>query len=265
MDVSEVKVLARRANGILFVVPVFILLSGFALVYSILVLNDVIEPDKDILWVIYMFSFTGYSRYSHYGIGRYYRKIERFNRAWDMEYVYNMSPSQDEPFGFYAISLDAILWHCIVCHGLYLLAFLLPFLVRLFTPKTIMEYDDFGVYIYRTGKPVTLLRYKEIWSTYSEGDFDDVEFSYHRGFYPRRNIKIGDPFWGMFKTGSIRIETPDDFICLNGIHCVKAVEKELKRMVKKSRQEFIDEMEEKIKEIQRQRELEELAKHNPDT
>lgn len=64
MDVSEVKVLARRANGILFVAPVFILLSGFSLVYSILVLNNVIVPDKDILWVIYMFSFSGYSRYS---------------------------------------------------------------------------------------------------------------------------------------------------------------------------------------------------------
>ena len=58
MDVSEVKVLARRANGILFVAPVFILLSGFCLVYSILVLSDIIEPDKDILWVIYLFTFS---------------------------------------------------------------------------------------------------------------------------------------------------------------------------------------------------------------
>ena len=265
MDVSEVKILARRANGILFVAPVFILLSGFAMIYSILALNDVIVTDKDVLWIIYMFSFIGYSRYSHYGVGRYYHKIERFNRAWDMEYVYNMSPSQDEPFGFYAISLDAILWHCIVCHGLYLLAFLVPFLVRVFTPRTIMEYDDHGLYIYRMGKPVTPLRYEEIWSAYSEGDFDNVEFCYHRGFHTRKNIKVGDPFWGMFKTGSIRIETPDDFICLGGIYHVKEVEKEIKRMVRKNRREFLDEMYENIEENQRQRELEELAKHNPDT
>ena len=46
---------------------------------------------------------------------------------------------------------------------------------------------------------------------------------------------------------------------------MKDVERELKRMVKKSRQEFIDGMEERIKENQRQRELEELAKHDPDT
>jgi len=261
MDVSEVKVLARRANGILFIAPAFILLSGFALVYSILVLNDVIVPDKDVLWVIYLFTISGGSRRYY----RYSRKIERFNWAWDMEYVYNIAPSENEPFGFYSNSLDAILWHCIVCHGFYFLTFLVLFLARLSTPKTIMEYDDFGVYIYRTGKPVTLLRYKEIWSAYSEGDFDNVEFCYHRGFHTRKNIKVGDPFWGLFKTGSIRIETPDDFICLDGIYRVKAVEREIKRMVKKNRQEFIEEMEERIEENQRQRELEELAKHNPDT
>ncbi len=263
MDVSEVRVLARRANGILFVAPVFILLSGFCLVYSILVLNDVIEPNKDVLWVIYLFTFSGGRR--HYSNFSYYRKIERFNRAWDMEYVYNIEPSENEPFGFYSISLDAILWHCIVCHGFYFLIFLLLFLDRMSTPKTIMEYDDFGVYIYRTGKPVTLLRYEELWSTYAEEDFEEVEFCYHRGFHRSRNIKISDPFWGIFKTGSIRIETPDDFICLGGIYHVKEVEKEIKRMVRKNRREFLDEMYEGIEKSQRQRELEELAKHNPDT
>ena len=128
-----------------------------------------------------------------------------------------------------------------------------------------MEYDDFGLYIYRTGKPVTLLRYKEIWSTYSEEDFENIEFCYHRGFYRVRNISVSNPFWGLFKTGSIRIEIPDGFINLGGIYHVREVERELKRMVKKNRQEFIDDLEEKIKENQRQRELEELAKHNPNT
>ena len=266
MDVSEVKVLARRANGILFIMPVFVLLSGFALLYSILVLTDAIVPDKDTLYIIYLFSGAGYRRhryYSHYYSNSY--RAEMFNRAWDNEFVYNLDFSDSEYFGWNISSLDGILWWCIFSYSLFFVCFLVLFLARLSIPRTIMEYDDFGLYIYRTGKPVTLLRYKEVWSTYSEGDFDNVEFSYHRGFYPRRNIKIGDPFWGLFKTGSIRIETPDDFICLNGIYCVKTVEKELKRMVKKNRQEFVDEMEEKIKEIQRQRELEELAKHNPDT
>lgn len=264
MDVSEVRVLARRANGILFVMPVFILLSGFCLVYSILVLTDAIAPDKDILCNIYLFTYLG-GRRRYYSSYRYDRKIERFNWAWDMEFGSGMGATETEPYGFFPAGFDMILWQCIVCQGIYFLCFLIPFLTRLFTPRIIMEYDDFGVYIYRTGSPVTLLRYKELWSTYSEADFDNVEFCYHRGFHTRRNIKVGDPFWGMFKTGSIRIETPEDFICLSGIYRVKDVEREIKRMVKKKRKEFIDEMEENIRENQRKRELEELAKHNPDT
>lgn len=262
MDVSEVKVLARRANGILFVTPVFILLSGFAFVYSILVLADVIEPDKDMLWTIYMFSYTGRRRryYSNYS-----RKLDRFNSAWNQEFVYGNDVFESEYFVHLIDSFDLILWQCIFSQGLYFFGLLLPFLTRLFTPRTIMEYDDFGVYIYRTGKPVTLLRYKEVWSTYVEEDLENVEFCYYRGFYRCRNISVSNPFWGIFKTGSIRIEIPDGFINLGGIYHVKEVERELKRMVKKNRQEFIDEMEERIQENQRQRDFEELAKHNPDT
>ena len=61
------------------------------------------------------------------------------------------------------------------------------------------------------------------------------------------------------------MKPPDDFICLDGIYHVKEVEKEIKRMVRKNRREFLDEMYENIEENQRQRELEELAKHNPNT
>ncbi len=265
MDVSEVKVLARRANGILFVAPVFILLSGFSLVYSILVLADIIVPDKDILWVIYLFT---------YGSFRY--KRSHFNGFWEYNFGYYSGISEDLASetrfshiysdGIDSIwSFDNLLWECIISYGICFFVLLILYIARLSTPKTIMEYDDHGLYIYRTGKPVLLLRYEEIWSAYSEGDFDNVEFCYHRGFHTRKNIRVGDPFWGTFKTGSIRIETPDEFICLDGIYHVKEVEKEIKRMVRKNRQEFIDEMEEKIKENQKQRELEELAKHNPDT
>ena len=77
MDVSEVKVLARRANGILFVMPVLIILSGFCLVYSILVLKDVIEPNRDTLFMIYLFTF----------LDRY--KFSSFRHAWNSEFIYN--------------------------------------------------------------------------------------------------------------------------------------------------------------------------------
>ena len=264
MDVSEVKVLARRANGILFGMPVFMLLSGFCLVYSILALTDVIVPDKETLHIIYLFSGVGRRRRGsfYYGFG-YRRRI--FEQAWDNEFVYGLDFSDDELVILNRYSLDGILWGCIFYYGLFFLACLFVFLARLSVPRIIMEYDDFGLYIYRTGKPVTLLRYKEIWSTYSEEDFENVEFCYHRGFYRCRNIKVSNPFWGIFKTGSIRIEIPDGFINLGGIYHVREVEREIKRMVKNNRQEFIDELEENIKANQRQRELEELAKHNPNT
>ena len=263
MDVSEVKVLARRANGILFIAPVFILLSGFALVYSILVLNDKIVPDKDVLWIIYMFTFLDRHKFSH------------FNDAWDDKFTYGfLYQDADIETRFDHINdlsigsinlFDLMLWECIISYSFYMLVFGVVFLQRILTPRIIIEYDDFGFYIYRMGKPVTLLRYEELWSTYAEEDFENVEFCYHRGFYRSRNIKISDPFWGIFKTGSIRIETPEDFICLGGIYHVKEVEREIKRMVRKNRREFLDEMYENIEENQRQRELEELAKHNPDT
>ena len=264
MDVSEVKVLARRANGILFLMPVFMLLSGFALIYSILVLKDVIEPDKDILYLIYLFSCVGHRRRGTILYGFNYRR-RIFEQAWNNEFVYGLDFSGNEFVLFNRYSLDGILWECIFYYGLIFVACLFVFLARLSVPRIIMEYDDFGLYIYRTGKPVTLLRYKEIWSTYSEEDFENIEFCYHRGFYRVRNISVSNPFWGLFKTGSIRIEIPDGFINLGGIYHVREVERELKRMVKKNRQEFVDDLEEKIKENQRQRELEELAKHNPDT
>lgn len=264
MDVSEVKVLARRANGILFVAPVFILLSGFALVYSILVLNEAIEPDKDTLWWIYMFTFL------------YRYKISGFRHAWDYRYAYNFQISEElaseTRFGhindldiFSMSSFDLLLWECIISYSIYLLVFLGVFLQRLLTPRTIMEYDDHGLYIYRTGKPVTLLRYEELWSSYSEEDFENVELCYHRGFYRCRNIKVSNPFWGTIKTGSIRIEIPGGFINLGGIYHVKEVERELKIMIRKNRKAFLNEMYENMEEERRQRDIEELAKHNPET
>ena len=267
MDVSEVKVLARRANGILFVAPVFILLSGFALVYSILVLADVIVPDKETLFTIYLFSFFSSPRYA----------TSYFNRAWAYEFTNSYSDFDREfiekgRFGYiYDFGIDSrdtfdfILWECVISSLLWLILLSIPFFSRLFTPRTIMEYDDFGVYIYKTSKPVTLLRYEELWSTYSEEDFENVEFCYRRGLYRCRNIRVSNPFWGIFKTGSIRIEVPDGFINLGGIYHVKEVEKEIKRMVRKNRKEFLYEMYEGIEKNQRQREREELAKHNPDT
>ena len=246
MDVSEVKVLARRANGILFVMPVLMLLCGFGLIYSVLVLKDIIKPDKETLFAIYLFTF----------LDRY--KFSSFRNAWDYEFRYvNPAKFDGVETRFDHIndlsisattSFDWLLWECIISYSFYLIIFTVVFLQRLLTPRTIIEYDDFGIYVYQTGKPVTLLRYEELWSTYSEEDFKNVEFCYRRGFYRYRNVKVSNPLWGIIKTGSIRIEVPDGFINLGGIYRVKEVERELKMLVRKSRKKFIEEIEEKIKE-----------------
>lgn len=264
MDVSEVKVLARRANGILYLLPVFILICTFGLVYSVLVLKEVIEPDRDTLYIIYMLTLSGSSRYT-YRTGGMSHKTRRFNMAWDNEFVYNLDATDDANYGYLSYYLDWVLWECIVWYGLCLLVLLVLFIERLYVPKVIMEYDDYGLYIYQRGEPTKLLRYEELWSTCSEEDLENIEMCYHRGFYRARNIRISNPFWGMIKTGSIRIETPEGFINVGGIYHVKDVEYEIKRMVRKNRKKFIDETEQRIATDQRKRELEELAKHNPDT
>ena len=109
--------------------------------------------------------------------------------------------------------------------------------------------------------PVTLLRYEALWSVYAHEEL----FESYEDFDSCASVSVKNSFFGLSRTGAIRIETPHEFIVLSGIYHVKEVEKEIKKMVKKNRREFVENMEERIKENQRQRDLEELAKHNPDT
>lgn len=231
MDVSEVKVLARRANELLVVSAILMVLSGFAVVYSILVLTGKIEPNKDLMYVLYMLSLFGgrhrYRRFSNY----YYHNPEK------------------------------LAFWCALSYSLEFAFFFWVFIRRLSIPKVIIEYDDFGLYIYRKGMPVTLLRYEALWSTYVHEEVIDS----YEDFDSSGSVSTKPSFWGLSATGAIRFEVPNGFITVSGISRVKEVEKEIRKMVEKNRQEFIDELEENIKENQRQRELEELAKHNPDT
>ena len=231
MDVSEVKVLARRANGLLVVVPILMLVCGFATVYSLLVLIDKIEPDKKLLYVLYMFSLLG---------GR--RRHRHFH-------------------SYYYYSPETLAFSCAFSYGMESAFLLCLFVRRLLVPKTIIEYDDFGLYIYKKGMPVTLLRYEALWSVYAHEEL----FESYEDFDSCASVSVKNSLFGLSQTGAIRIETPDDFIVLSGIYHVKEVEKEIKRMVRKNRREFLDEMYENIEKNQIQKELEELAKHNPDT
>lgn len=232
MDVSEVKVLARRANGLLIVAPIVMLFSGFAFVYSVLVLIKEIEPDRDVLYVLYMLALFG---------GR------RRHRHFQWRYISNP---------------ESIAFWCAFSYGIEFAFFFWLLVRRLSVPKTIIEYDDFGLYIYRKGMPVTLLRYEELWSVYAHEELFEAYEDFDSSC---TSVSVKNSCWGLSQTGAIRIEAPNGFIVLSGIYHVKEVKKEIDRMVKKNRQEFIDALEENIKENQRQRELEELAKHNPDT
>lgn len=231
MDVSEVKVLARRANGLLIVVTLLMLICGFATVYSILVLTGGIEPDKDIMYVLYMLSLLG-GRHRHRHFRSYYR---------------------DMP--------ELLAFRCALSFGIEFMLLLWVLVRRLSIPKVIIEYDDFGLYIYKKGMPVTLLRYESLWSMYVHEEVIDSYEDFDSSGYMRTQQSL----WGISATGSIRFEVPNGFIIVSGVSRVKEVEKEIRRMVEKNRREFLEAMEERIEKNKRQRELEELAKHNPNT
>lgn len=227
MDVSKVKVLARRANGLLIVVPIIMLFCGFASAYSILVVMGKIVPDRTLLLVLFMLAI--------FGPRHRWRYVNDYYNEHTLAFYCAFSYSFELLFGFWL------------------------FVRRLSVPKVIIEYDDYGLYIYKKGMPVRLLRYKELWSTYVQEELFDM----YEDFDASVSISVKKSFFS--ETGAIRIETPQDFIVLSGVYHVKEVEKEIKRMVLKNRQEFIKELEENIEYNKRQRELEELAKHNPDT
>ena len=231
MDVSEVKVLARRANGLLIVVPVLMFLCGFAAIYSVLVLTGEIEPDRGLMYALYMLSLLG-GRHRHRHFYSYY---------------------QDMP--------ELLAFRCSLSFGIEFMLLLWVLVRRLSIPKVIIEYDDFGLYIYRKGMPVTLLRYESLWSMYVHEEVIDSYEDFDSSGYMRTQQSL----WGLSATGAIRFEVPNGFITVSGVYRVKEVEKEIKRMVRKNRDEFIQAMEERIEKNQRQRELEELAKHNPNT
>ena len=212
MDVSEVKVLAKRANGLLVATAILMMVCGFAVVYSILVLIGEIKLNKDLMYVLYMFSLFG-GRHRHRHFYTYY---------------------QDMP--------ERLAFRCALSFSIEFMFLLWVFIRRVSIPRIIIEYDDFGLYIYRKGMPVTLLRYESLWSMYIHEEVIDTYEDFDSSGYVRTQQSL----WGLSATGAIRFETPNGFITVSGISKVKEVEKEIKRMVEKNRREFVDAMEDKI-------------------
>ena len=219
------KVLARRANGLLIVAPICFVISLVVFSMATVFIFHIDSPEwfEALATNFFTSDYWGYS-------GRSSRAI---SHAMDSFVVSTIS--------------------LIIC--------LVSFFDRLFIPKIIIEYDDVGLYIYHNQKDVTVLRYDYLAGKNVQTDLNEVPFWVrYRGM-----VKITNFSGGLIKTGSIRFECPDGFITVRGVAEVKEVGREIDRMVRKCREEYEKELEESLLEIKTQRELEEMLKHNPNT
>lgn len=125
---------------------------------------------------------------------------------------------------------------------------------RLLVPKVIIEYDDYGLYIYKYKRqPPATIRYSDLKGALAlEGANDSYELN---GI---NNISG-------FSTGMLRIQTSKGLITLYGVENVREVGTQLRRMIGEYNHKVMEEYEQRIEQMKRQRELEELQKHDPNT
>ena len=144
---------------------------------------------------------------------------------------------------------------------------LIGFVERLFMPKVLIEYDDCGLYIYkyRKSKPI-LLRYENIWDCRARVNSGSEDFPMSESFNPNKadsyeRVSISSKAF----VGMLNINTPHEVIRVHGIKDVKAVERKIASIryeFKEKRDEWLDY---NIELVRRERELEELAKHDINT
>lgn len=125
---------------------------------------------------------------------------------------------------------------------------------RLIVPKIIIEYDDYGIYIYKYKKqPPITLRYSDLKGVLiMEGANDSYE------------LDAGGNING-FSTGMLRIQSSKGLTTLYGIKNVRQVGNQLKKMVADYNRNVMEQYDQRIERSKRLRELEELQKHDPNT
>lgn len=133
------KVLARRANGLLIAMPVCFVVLLILLSMAIVFLFHIECPEwfeklANDVFIRDYWRYTGF-----YRRGRIARDV----------------------------FFQSLFWMP-VC--------LMAFFDRLFTPKIIMEYDDTGIYIYHNKKDVTLLRYDYLAGQNVQTDLNEVSY-----------------------------------------------------------------------------------------
>ncbi len=124
-------------------------------------------------------------------------------------------------------------------------ASVMSFIIRLFVCKTIIEYDDCGIYIYRKFRPVETVRYENLWT--SVGTLDDKDTPSilesglgSEGVHSARGIR---------GTGTLKIKTNKKVIYLYGVGNVLQVEKALNSLIEENRRQFIKELYTEIEKI----------------
>lgn len=145
------------------------------------------------------------------------------------------------------------------------------FIHRLFIPKIIIEYDKAGIYVYnkRRGDPI-IIRFEHLWSSMSFGGedaFDELDKpEYVERYYLNKPLPLYTGCCSCnMTTGTLRIELPNQFITLHGIKEVGVVRLKLDSLVRKHYEEKMAFYEEQMMKRQREVELEELRKHDPNT
>ena len=141
------------------------------------------------------------------------------------------------------------------------------FVERLFMPKVLIEYDNCGLYIYkyRKSEPI-LLRYEHIWDCRAQTNEGSEDIPLNMDYNP--NVADSYERAGITTTplvGMLKFNTPYEVIRVHGIKDVKAVERELASIRYDFKDKQDDWIDYNIEYSRRQKELEELAKHDINT
>ncbi len=158
-------------------------------------------------------------------------------------------------------------WYVFATVGFTMISQLAGFVERLFMPKVLIECDNCGVYIYKykRSEPI-LLRYEHIWDCRAQTNEGAEDIPLNMNYNP--NAADSYERAGITTTplvGMLKFNTPYEVIRVHGIKDVKAVERELASIRYDFKDKQDDWIDYNIEYSRRQKELEELEKHDINT
>lgn len=138
---------------------------------------------------------------------------------------------------------------------------------RISLPRVLIEYDKAGIYIYnRRNKDPIIIRYEQLWSTTAlagEKESDDIDVPDY-SFRGSEETITGYSSCNTM-TGALRLELPDQFVKIHGVKNVRDVRRQLEKLIDENKRNKISFYEEQMEKKRREMDLEELAKHDPNT